>query len=349
MEVTPEHAAIFFGHFSCALERGDFQTARTIAETLHQLAQQYQETHLQVMTCCMLGTAWLYLGDSLRASTYLTRALTCYDPQQRHNHLLVYGLDVGVTAASRASWALWLHGDIEQSKQCSQHALACGQDPPHAYSRAFALIFAACLALFRREAAVAHALAEATIALGHDYGIAAAVAEGRCIQGRALVGMGDVEQGIARMVEGINAYTAAHGDGWMPTLLTFLADGYATVGRVTDGLRVVTEGLAVSERTGAHCWMPELHRLYGHLVLAQAVPDVMKAEAAMKQALAMARQQHSKMLELRAATSLARLWQSLGKRQEAYGLLAPVYGRFTEGFDTVDLREAKALLDELAE
>jgi predicted ATPase len=130
-------------------------------------------------------------------------------------------------------------------------------------------------------------------------------------------------------------------------LLTLLADGYASVGRVTDGLRVISEGLAVSERTGAHCWMPELHRLYGHLVLAQAVPDVMEAEAAMQQALAMARQQHSTMLELRAATSLARLWQSLGKREEAYGLLAPVYGKFTEGFETLDLQDAQALLDEL--
>jgi DNA-binding winged helix-turn-helix (wHTH) protein/predicted ATPase len=347
MEVTPEHAGIFFGHFSCAIERGYFQMARTIAETLHQLAQQYQETDLQVMTCSMLGAAWLYLGDSLRASTYLTRALTCYDPQQRHHHLLVYGLDVGVTAASRASWALWLHGDIDQSRQCSQHALACGQDPPHAYSRAFALIFAACLALFRREAAVAHALAEATIALGHDYGIAAAVAEGCCIQGRALVEMGDAEQGIARMVEGLKAYTAAHGDGWMPTLLTLLADGYATVGRVTDGLRVVTEGLAVSERTRAHIWMPELHRLYGHLVLAQAVPDVMEAEAAMQQALVMARQQHSKTLELRTATSLARLWHQQGNSTAAYDLLAPVYAWFTEGFDTADLEDARALLDTL--
>ena len=115
-----------------------------------------------------------------------------------------------------------------------------------------------------------------------------------------------------------------------------------------EGLRLVDEGLAVSEETG-ECWAKaDLYRLKGVLLLERANPDTPRAEACFRQALDIARHQQAKSWELRAATSLARLWQSQGKRQEAYDLLAPVYGWFTEGFDTADLQEAKDLLDELA-
>jgi predicted ATPase len=127
-----------------------------------------------------------------------------------------------------------------------------------------------------------------------------------------------------------------------------LAEAYGGVGQAEQGLRLLAEALAHVEHTGERCYEAEVYRLKGELLLRQAAPDVSQAEACFQQALTVARHQEAKWLELRATMSLARLWQQQGKCQDAYDLLAPAYGWFTEGFDTADLQEAKALLDALA-
>jgi predicted ATPase len=129
--------------------------------------------------------------------------------------------------------------------------------------------------------------------------------------------------------------------------LALLAEAYEKGGQAEEGLNVLAEALATVEKTGQRVFEPDLHRIKGVLLLRQAVPDAPQAEACFQQALAVARHQQAKSWELRAAMSLARLWQQQGRRQEAYNFLTPVYGWFTEGFDTADLQEAKALLDEL--
>jgi predicted ATPase len=128
-----------------------------------------------------------------------------------------------------------------------------------------------------------------------------------------------------------------------------LAEAYGKAGQPEAGLRVVAEVWASSNRSAQGTATTELYRLQGELLLRQAIPDAPQAEASFQQALAMARRQQAKSLELRAATSLARLWQQRGKYQEAHDLLAPVYHWFTEGFDTADLQDAKTLLDALEE
>ena len=127
-----------------------------------------------------------------------------------------------------------------------------------------------------------------------------------------------------------------------------LAEAYGESGQAEEGLRLLVEALTTADQQGMHLWEPELYRVKGELLLRQTVPDAPEAESCFRQALDIARCQEAKSLELRAAISLSRLWQRQGKRAEAYELLAPIYGWFTEGFDTVDLQDAKALLEELA-
>ena len=160
---------------------------------------------------------------------------------------------------------------------------------------------------------------------------------------------GQGEEGLTQMRQGLTDFRASGAELAVPYFLALLAEGYDTLDQVEAGLNTLKEGLEVMERTGEHWWKAEVYRLQGALLLHQAPPDVAQAESCFHQALDIARSQQAKSLELRAATSLARLWQSQDKRQEAYDLLAPVYGWFTEGFDTADLQDAKTLLDELTE
>jgi predicted ATPase len=160
---------------------------------------------------------------------------------------------------------------------------------------------------------------------------------------------GQVEAGIAEMRQGLTACLATGSKSFELYFLGLLAEAYGVEGRPEEGLNALATVASVMESTESRWYKAELFRLQGTLLLKQAVPEASQAEACFRQAIDMARQQQAKSWELRAATSLARLWQQQGKRDDAYELLAPVYSWFTEGFDTADLQEAKALLEELAD
>jgi predicted ATPase len=174
------------------------------------------------------------------------------------------------------------------------------------------------------------------------------VVYGRILRGWALIAQGRAEEGIAQMCEGLGAWGAMGVELYRTYQLAQLAEAYGKVGQVDEGRRVLGEALAVVHNTGRRFYEAELYRLKGELLLARSAAHRAEAEACFQRALDVARRQQAKSLELRAAMSLSRLWQQQGKRTEAYELLAPIYGWFTEGFDTADLQEAKALLETLA-
>jgi predicted ATPase len=167
-------------------------------------------------------------------------------------------------------------------------------------------------------------------------------------QGWALAAQGQDEQGMAQMHQGLAALQATGTGLLVAEYLVLLAEVYGRIGQAEEGLRLLAEALALVDAMGEHYYAAEGARLQGELRRRQATPDEPQAECCFHQALEIARQQQAKSLELRAATSLSRLWQQQGQRTDAYELLAPVYGWFTEGFDTADLQEAKALLEELS-
>ena len=160
---------------------------------------------------------------------------------------------------------------------------------------------------------------------------------------------GQGAEGLAQMRQGLTAYQATGAEVFRPYYLAFLAEAYGKVGQAEEGLTVLRQALAAVHKTGERLYEAELYRLKGELLLVCSAENHEEAEASFQQALLVARHQQAKSLELRAAMSLSRLWQRQGKRHAAHELLAPVYGWFTEGFDTADLQEAKALLEALRE
>jgi len=178
--------------------------------------------------------------------------------------------------------------------------------------------------------------------------VALMLALGPIMRGWALAMQGQGAEGLTQLRQGLDAYRATGTEFQRPHFLSMLAEVYRSLGQPEVGLTALSEALTLVEQTGERYYAAELHRLRGELLLQQAAPEVSHAETCFQQALDMARRQQAKSLELRTAMSLSRLWHQQGKRDEAHELLASVYSWFTEGFDTADLQEAKALLNTLA-
>jgi predicted ATPase len=248
-----------------------------------------------------------------------------------------------------AAWALWYLGYPDQGLVRSHEALTLAQQIVHPFSLGFALAFAAMIRQFRREMRATQELAEATISLAQEQGFPYWRGLGALMRGWAVAHQGQVKEGIEQLTQGWTAWHATGAELHRSYFLTLFAEAHGTMGQPGKGLTILTEALVHIEHTGEQYYEAEIHRLKGELLLQQGLDNQAEAESCFAQAIAIAQSQQAKSWELRASTSLARLWQQQGKHQEAYDLLAPVYHWFTEGFDTADLQEAKALLDVLSE
>jgi predicted ATPase len=225
--------------------------------------------------------------------------------------------------------------------------LVLAQQMAHPFSLSFALGCAAIFHQLRREVRWTQERAEAAMTLAMEQGFPYWRALGALFYGWGLVQQGKGKEGIEQMTQGLRAYRATGAVAMQPCFLALLAEAQGTMGQPAEGLTTLTEALTLVDTTGERWYEAELHRLKGELLLQQNSHNQANAETCFHHALDLARTQQAKSFELRTATSLARLWQQQGKRQEAHDLLAPVYHWFTEGFDTADLKDAKALLDEL--
>jgi adenylate cyclase len=252
---------------------------------------------------------------------------------------------------------LWLRGYPDQARQRCQEALTWARTLAYPHSLAVALTFAAIVHQLRRERDAVHEWTSSVITLTTDQDLPFWLTGGRFMRGWVLAEQGQVAAGIAQIRQALSAYQAMGSAIVRSYLLALLAEAYRNGGQITEGLAAVAEALASVEETGERFYAAELYRLQGELLLQSGgqgpesgsfTLHAAEAEACLRQALDTARHQHAKSLELRAATSLSRLWQQQGKRTEARQLLGEMYDWFTEGFDTTDLQEAKALLDALA-
>jgi predicted ATPase len=248
------------------------------------------------------------------------------------------------------AWRQWVCGYPDQARRRSDELLVFAQELANPHDLTYALVVAAALHQFRRELQAVQAQAEAAIALATEHGFALWLAYATILRGWALAMQGQAAEGIAPIRQGITAWQTTGAAWWRPYFLALLAEAYGQAHQSEEALDVLAEALTTVQRTGERLYEAELHRLTGERLLAQEGLQQTweEAEQQLGQALAIARRQQAKSLELRAAMSLSRLWQQQGKRHEARELLAPIYGWFTEGFDTADLQEAKALLDTLA-
>ncbi|MBI3796087.1 MAG: hypothetical protein HY268_03840, partial [Deltaproteobacteria bacterium] len=231
-----------------------------------------------------------------------------------------------------------------------QEALALAQELSHPYSLAHALLWAAFLHQFRREAWAAQERAQEAMILSVEQGFPLFEALGIILQGAALIEQGRQEAGIRQMRQGLTSWQALGAGIMQPYYLALLAEAYGNTGRNEEGVKVLAEALALVAKTGERQYEAEIYRLKGELMFqphAQGAQSKGEAEGYFLRAVRIAQQQQAKALELRAVMSLARLWQSQGKKEEARQMLADIYNWFTEGFDTKDVQEAKTLLEEL--
>lgn len=337
---TPQLFPVLIGLHSFFTVRGDLQQGREYAEQCLRLARRKQDPELLLEAHTYLGNSLYFLGEFVAARGHYTEALALYDSQRHKSHTLLYGQDPGVMAGSYESWILYTLGRPDQAVQQSQKAVSLAKQQSHLHSLAQALAFTAYLYNQRREGQVSQEQAEAVVTLAAEQGLRLWLALGTFYRGWALVEQGQYEEGIAGIRQGHADYQATGARVNSSRNLCVLAEAYGKVGRVAEGLQIIDEAFAEKEPA----YEAELWRVKGELALQSKVEE---AEMCFLRAINIARKQQAKSWELRATTRLARLWQQQGKREEAHTLLSEVYNWFTEGFDTKDLQEARALLESL--
>jgi len=345
---TPQLFPILIGLWRFHVVRAEYQTAHELEEWLLRLAQSIQDPALLLEAHRPQGQTLFLLGELVQARERLEQALALYNPEQHRSHAFLYGHDAGVLCLSWLSLTLWVLGYPDQALKRSHDALSLARELAHLPSLAIGLQFASMFHQFRREGQATQERAEAAILLSTEQGMPQPLATGTILRAWALAKQGRAGEGLGQIHQGLAAYRATGAVWNQSNFLAMLAETYGDMEQREEGLTALDEALAMVARTGERFWEGELHRLKGTLLLARSAEPQAEAEACFRQALDVARRQHAKSLELRAAMSLSRLWQRQGKRDAARALLAPIYGWFTEGFDTADLQEAKALLEGLA-
>ena len=338
-----------WGLWHVSNSRGEYRKMRALGEQLLSLAQRLQDPDLLLEAHHALWTSLFTGGELAAARAHQEQGLRLYDPQRHRAHATLYsGHDPGVCCRYRSGACLWLLGYPDQAMASSQAALALAQQLAHPMSLAIALYWAAMLHHMRREVPLTQARAEALMTIRTDQGFSENVVPAMPLLGWARAASGHGEEGIRQIQQGLASQQAAGGTRDRPYYLTLLAEASAQSGQTVAGLEALAEALASWAKSEVQWWEAELHRLRGALLLQHMAAQSGEAEACFQRALDVARRQQAKSLELRTAMSLSRLWQHQGQRQEAHDLLAPIYGWFTEGFDTADLQDAKALLEALA-
>ncbi len=343
---TDQLFAAIVGLWGSSMVRGELQTADERAQELFTLAEHCQEPALQVEACWMQGSTAYFQGAFGAARTHLAQGRALYTTHDLHPFFFHHsgGSPVNLFPAYQAL-VLWMLGYPARALEQSQEALRRAHELGHDYGLVFVQLWAATLHQFRREVSLTAEHAQAAIRLSIDEGFTLLSTYGPILHGwtQAQLGQGNLVQ----MQQDVAAYEATGSAHLQPYFLTLLAEMYGGCAQVSNGLEVLKEGLCSMKPEGSFWWAAETHRLKGELLLASSSDNPAEPEVCFHRALDMARQQQAKSLELRAATSLAKLWQSQDEHQDAYDLLAPIYNWFTEGFDTADLQDAKALLSEL--
>jgi class 3 adenylate cyclase/predicted ATPase len=324
---------------------GGIAAATPLSERLLRIAEREGDDGLRLQAHHSGWATWYHAGEPAKTREHADIGRLLYDPEKHASHRFVYGgHDPGVCALNHGAQAEWLLGYPDKALASIDDALALAERIAHPFTLSLVFIHSSVVYLNRREPERALRQLEAAEALAAEQRLSLAYETG-ILRGSALLGQGAVEEAIDRIREGVSRWTRLGRTLLLPYGLAFLAEGLTRHGDRAAGVAAVREGLKTADATGEHMWDAELHRINGMAPLAENKLD--EGQAYLHQAIRIAQAQRAKSLELRAARDLARLWGEQGRRAEARDLLTPVYGWFTEGFDTGDLKDAKALLDAL--
>jgi predicted ATPase len=317
---------------------------RALLSQLHDVA-----SLIQLHT--LLGIAETLRGNHAQAEEHQRQVLYLYDPESHQSSVFKFRTDPAISVLAISSWRLWLTGWSDQAVEHVMRAQERAETTAHLLALMNTLIAAARIRISRGEFPAAMALVQRLVGLGRAHGFVHFEAMGTMFQGSVWVQEGELDRGLALLTTGLAQYRRLDSQASLPFFLTFLAEAHLRLGQVEEGLFVIGEAVQLTETHFVRFWAPEVYRVKGELLLAQAgptrphtYPEATAAGACLQQALAIARQQRAKALELRAAMSLSRLWLDQDQPKVAQELLAESYGWFTEGLDTADLQAAQDLL-----
>ena len=344
---TPELLPALWSLGSFYYARGEHHKSLRLTERLLSLARRMEDSLQIAMARWGLGVDLLNLGALDAAREHLASVIGFYDPEEHHAMASVRGQDPGVSALAWMSWTLWLLGYPDQACEQAGEALALAAELEHPFTLGFALnIAGAFFHQMRGEDQRARESCEAVSALASEHGFPFFGVVARAIRGWTEARSGEGEAGVASIRHSLDAWTAMGTGMQRPHLLAMLAEACGRAGQVEEGLNAVDEALAFAERCGERYYKAEILRLRAELLEMRG--DIAGAEASLNEAVQVARDQSAKCWELRATVSLCRLWRQQGKREHAGQRLGEIYGWFTEGFETPDLLEAGALLQDLS-
>jgi predicted ATPase len=340
--------SVLYGIWAANLMAFDGDACRDVAARFLALAKRQGTTVPLMIGHRLMGPSLLFAGDFAESRAHLDRAFALYDPVEHRALATRFGQDPGITILAYRSWAAWCLAYPEGALTDASHALKDGRNIGQAATLMVALALPVWPQIFCGNYTAASLLLDELVVLADEKRAAWWKATEMLLRGWLFSLTGKSAEAVELITSGIAAYRSTGATSFIPQRLSDLARAYADLARYDDAWRSFDEAMTAVETTRERWWQAETLRIGGEIALTSPERDITKAEAYFERALAVARQQQAKSWELRAAMSMARLWRDQGKRDEARELLAPVYGWFTEGFDTLDLKEAKALLDELS-
>jgi predicted ATPase/DNA-binding XRE family transcriptional regulator len=325
--------------------RGEQQKAQELGEQMFDLAQRTEDPNHRMEAHQAVGETLFYMGELTTARAHFEQVIDLYGLKTYPYRYIQQ--DPGQRSRYFRALVLWILGYPDQALTSIHDTLSLTQKLSHPFHLAGTLLFSTCFYLFRREASVAQERAEELIALSREQNFDQRLAFGICMRACALVEQGWIDEGIVELRHGLDTLEDLSVRVQRAFYLTYLAKAYWMARQVEEGLTVLTEALAMVEKTGERWGESESYRLQGELLILKNV-DAGRVEQQFFKAVDIARRQEAKSLELQATVSLCRFWQEQGKKETARSMLAEIYNWFTEGFDTLDLKEAKALLEELS-
>jgi predicted ATPase len=343
---SAEFLRIPFGQSRYHVFRGELDLAQRLDEDLLRLSRQRNDSAGLVLGYLSSGRNLRFAGKFVLSRSHLEEVLALHDPNSHCSLVDQAGTQPQNNAQSLLGIVLFCLGFPDQALARSSAAIAEARRLAHLPSLASSLSNGTAVLSFVGDNAATDEWADQLVAVTTEQGFPFWRAQGTVIRGWVKVKNGDVAEGISLMRSGLAAYRATGAEAHVPHHIALLARACEIAGQIEEAVIRLDDALQIVERTGERWLAAELKRHKGQLLLRQGRPEA--AEELYRKALSIAVEQDAKLWELRAAASLANLWRGQGRRAEAHDLLVPVYGWFTEGFDTPDLKDAKALLDELA-
>jgi TOMM system kinase/cyclase fusion protein len=344
---TPAFISVLIGLFTVYMMRAENRKAYDYGKQIFDLAQNNPDFDLLVDAHYTVADPEFCMGELSSAKEHYEQGSHLYVIERHQSHAILYGQDPGIYYLTKGAWAFWMAGYPDQALQKIRAAHELAKNLTHIHSITYAPAFGSVIHMLRREPSEAKKLAEAAIALSTEHILPHFLYGASIIHGWTLVELAQDEEGLVKMNEGIAGYKAIGAGMYLTSFLVLLAEAYGTIGQYEEGLSVLDEALTQVETTEERFFEAELYRVKAILQMAISHKHQPEVQEYLQKSLEIARRQKAKSLELRTSVDLSRIWQQQGKKGRARKLLTEVNGWFTEGFDTLDLKNAQVLLDDL--